>query len=130
MYHCNVKQKSSIKRLTAMLSIIGLVTLLLFSPCNVRKHLQSSLGLTQTEVSNKSKAIVGNSSCSFQDDIETAVIISKASDYSLTALSITTDEVVNSMDIAHFSIPNYTSKEHEISIVPYYILYRNFKEYL
>lgn len=131
MYYCIVNEKSNIKRLTALLSISGLVLLLLFSPCNVRKHLQSSFGMPETEVSNKSKAFVNSSNCNLQEVTDAAVIISKSSDYSLIALAVTTiEDVDNAMDIAHLSIPHYTSKEHEISVVPYYILYRNFKGYL
>ena len=131
MYHCIVNEKSSIKQLAALLSLSGLVLLLLFSPCNVRKHLQTSFGMPQTEVSNKNKAVVSNSNCSSQELTDAEHIILESTDYSITGVAVAIDyETINSQLIAHTANTPYSSRERDLSIVPYYILYQNFQGYL
>ena len=128
MYHCTVKEKMSIKSFIALVYIFGMVLLLLFSPCNVRKQIQSEFGIPQTEVSNKSKASAGANNCSSQELTDYALRISKPSVISVTASAVKT--VSNHFlpkEIAILSLPHYTTRKHDVSFVPFYILYQNFK---
>ena len=126
-----MKEKKHIKNISATLSITGLVLLLLLSPCNVRKHLQSELGMPQTEASNKSKASVSTTNCNSQEISDAAVTISKTFVHSLASFSdLNNDVAIFTMEEFHPSIDQYASREATASFVPFYILYQNFQGYL
>lgn len=55
--------KGESKNIGTLLFAVGLILLLLISPCNVRNFIQEELGLPQTEVANKSKTYLSNSNC-------------------------------------------------------------------
>lgn len=114
-----------------MLSITGLVLLLLLSPCNVRKHLQSELGMPQTEVSNKSKASVGTTNCNSQEINDAAVTISKPSVHSVASFAVLNNDVeIFKIEEFHPSNQEFYSRGDATSFVPFYILYQNFQGHL
>ncbi|MGJ5641350.1 hypothetical protein [Formosa sp. S-31] len=127
-----MKEKLHINKIYGSLftcSLIVLIVLLLLSPCKIRHFIQEELGLTKTEVLNKSKSTYSTSSClSFEN--------TKA----LPVLDILTGEP------AHFpgSLYNYTSQvlllvgapeitqptpQKKNVPIPLYILYLNLKIY-
>lgn len=129
-YLCTVKGKLDLKNLITFWSVSGLIVLLLLSPCKVRNHIQSELGLLQTEVSNKSISTLRNSCNTFGASIK-ATVVSKASARHFPAfLSSRLYSASAIIDLFNTSISSYKGRNSLTSFVPYYILYRNFKHFL
>ncbi|WP_053977130.1 hypothetical protein [Mangrovimonas xylaniphaga] len=128
-----MENKSNIKSIGHIPPVLGLMLLLLLSPCKVRNYIQSEFGLATTEASNKSKSTLGKSTCS---DFEIAKTI-LASSKEKTAK----DRLANTA-MASFSQKLWASEtDNKVFVssetkaplgtsVPLYILYRNFKNYL
>lgn len=106
-----------------------LAGLLLVAPCKVRNSLEHSLGLKKSEVSNKIKTTVSVKSCTFYE-----------------AVQVSQDHTTNILDIGALQLPAMAStvlfatsnsentfsavKKHPFaSVVPFYILYRQFQVY-
>ncbi|WP_053991207.1 hypothetical protein [Mangrovimonas sp. TPBH4] len=128
-----MENKSNIKSISYIVPILGLMLLLLLSPCKVRNYIQTEFGITTTEASNKSKSTLSKSTCS---DFEIAKTILSSSKEKTAK-----DRLANA-GMASFSptlwVPEtdnkaFVSSETKAPLgtsVPLYILYRNFKNYL
>lgn len=117
--------------MSALLSVIGLVLLLLLSPCKVRNYIQAELGIPQTKVPNKSKVTISNSNCNTFEIIESALASSKPSIQYLSDLAINNvNFTLNTIDFTEKSINSYKRRNQFVSCTPLYILYQNFKVYL
>lgn len=106
-----------------------LAGLLLVAPCKVRNSLEHSLGLEKSEVSNKIKTTVSVTSCT-----------------SYEAVQISQDHTTHVLDIGNLQLPALAStvrftvsnsentfsaveKQPFATVVPLYILYRQFQVY-
>jgi len=127
-----VKIPNHIKQVSSSLSIIGLVVLLVFSPCKVRNSFQNIFELPVTEVSNKSISSLKNNGCDVSTD--TKIVISKS--YNKLQISQT---VLSKKSIFNTSVitsskkqisQNYSARGEIPPLAPYYILYQNNKAYL
>lgn len=126
-----MKEKIDLLRLNTILPAFGLVVLLLLSPCKVRNFIQVELGIQQTEVTNKSQSTISNTSCSDAEVSNNSILVKeKTFSQQLAAISTSNDFAFG---ISHFS-NNYVSihrdRNYSTSVIPLYILYQNFKDYL
>ncbi|MBR9757537.1 MAG: hypothetical protein GYB39_05610 [Algicola sp.] len=121
-------KSNTVRNTSSLYLLLGLVTLLLFSPCKVRNAVEIALGANTTSVSNKSQTTAQHQLCA---------------SYERTPVSATAQLPV------HGKIPNlyggalfktlHSSKHkmqwhkqlfvHREITIPYYILYQNFKVY-
>lgn len=118
------------KNTTALLPILGLVLLILLSPCKVRNFIQFELGVPQTEVSNKSKTTYNNSDCDHFDN--TVLTIAKGKSTSQPLPHSNFDSIFNLKRLefaSNYSCLGQKTLESVVG-VPLYILYQNFKDYL
>ena len=120
----------NIKSISKMLPILGLMLLVLFSPCKVRNFIQVELGFPQTDVYNKSLATINTSNCSSLVIDTNTFVSEKSTSQLLPAILVNVDFIFN---ISYFSthiIPSISVDNHATSAIPLYILYQNFKNYL
>lgn len=125
----NMKEPSGIKNISSMLSILGLVLLILFSPCKVRNYIQAELGIPQTKVTNKSQSTISQSNC---QTFEVAATIQKTSKPTLRQSGFLTAETYRletTVKSLHQSYSPCSSESNSTSVVPLYILYQNLKIY-
>lgn len=125
-----MKEFFKTKNTTALLPVLGLVLLILLSPCKVRNFIQFELGVPQTEVSNKSKTTYNNSDCDHFD--ATVIVLAKEKN--------TTQPLPYSNFISTFNLNRSGFASNHLKVghkavesaiqVPLYILYQNFKDYL
>lgn len=126
-----MKEQQNNKKRSALLSVIGLVLLLLLSPCKVRNYIQAELGIPTTEVASKNQTTVSNTTCSAFELSEAVVISSKVVIQSVVASEV--KEITSTLPSSEgTSVSNdfYGKRTHSRSPIPYYILYQNFKVYL
>nr|WP_297785838.1 hypothetical protein [uncultured Allomuricauda sp.] len=111
-----------------ILFIALLAGVLLVAPCKVRNSLEHALGLEKSEVSNKLKTTASSNACASYE----AVQMENSAAYELGISTLVSPTVITD---ALFTISNsdetgYTyQKQHLASVVPLYILYRQFKIY-
>lgn len=124
-----MKEKLKLKKCHSILSVLGLVLLLLLSPCKVRNFIQAELGLPQTNVLNKNQTTISSMSCVAFDVAETNHSSSTsdkkelenfANDEFFAFYSTTQSKIKNTLRI---------SKSKLIPSLPLYILYQNFQVY-
>jgi hypothetical protein len=124
-----VKGKLNLHTKHTVLPLLGLVLLLLLSPCKVRNFIQFELGLTQTEVSNKSQATVSYLDCNDFEITNTSFQKSTSSvDFTAIIVDVNTAFVVS--DISKSYLQPDQKGNYSVSKIPLYILYQNFKDYL
>ena len=127
-----MKISNYIKQLTSILSIIGLVVLLIFSPCKVRNSIQEVFETSKTEVSNKSISSLKNGSCDISTDTETIISTANQSLQLSQAILIKHKQFnIKTASLADRPITQYYNARAEIPpLAPYYILFQNNKAYL
>lgn len=127
-----MKISNHIKQLTSILSIIGLVVLLVFSPCKVRNSIQEVFATTKTEVSNKSISSLKNGTCDISTDAETIISTSNISLQLSKAVLVKPSQFnFNIASLSDRPITQYYNARAEIPpLAPYYILFQNNKAYL
>lgn len=126
-----MKEKLNIKNISVLLSVIGLALMLVISPCKVRNYIQLEFGIAQIEASNKSKSTIGVSTCNTFEISEIALASSKPSIECLSTLVV--DKTNFTLNINNFPeklIHFNLRKPYSLPLVPFYILYQNFKIYL
>lgn len=126
-----MKENKQIKPLLTRLSLLGLIMLLLLSPCKVRNSIEFALGIPQTKVSNRNIATVSNNSCSVYEVRNAKVSVSQPTKPKPPLLTVTISS--NDGKIIGVFNPTFTRNERweeSASPVPYYLLYQNFKVYL
>lgn len=126
-----MKENNSISKNKSLLSILGLVLLLLLSPCKVRNYIEAELHIPQTEVVNKGITTVTSSSCLSTDNIKNTVTVSKFSlEFAPALLFYKFNKAFNTaIDFTPKSLNNFSSKNESVVFVPLYILHQNFKVY-
>lgn len=113
-----------------MLPVLGLVLLLLLSPCKVRNFIQAELGIPQTEVANKNQTTFSNSNCNDLEITSTTLVKEKPHYQYLPATIEYVGLAFNVTDITNNYFQPQTVRNHSASAIPLYILYQNFKDYL
>lgn len=118
------------KRNNLYLSIIGLVILLLLSPCKVRNFIQAELGVSQTEVLNKSQTTISQSNCK---TFEVSKVVKNSSKkFNQNDYQILTN---NHFDFTTPSFFKHSFNLNSLRIgkkqnIPFYILYQHFKAFV
>lgn len=125
-----MKELIKSKKKITLLPILGLVLLILLSPCKVRNFIQFELGVPQTEVSNKSKTTYNNSDCDHLDTTVIALAKEKNATQPLPYSNFVSTFNSKRLEFSsNHSKVDFNSIESAIQ-VPLYILYLNFKDYL
>ena len=127
-----MKIPNPIKQLNSILSIIGLVVLLVFSPCKVRNTIQEVFETTKTEVSNKSISSLKSSVCDISTDAALAISKSNHSLQLSQAVLVKRPHFnSNTASLSDRPITQYYNARADIPpLAPYYILFKNNKAYL
>ena len=121
-----MKNKFNIQSIQSLIPFLGLVILIVFSPCKVRNYIQSELEIPLTEVTNKSISTASN--CNTFESVVTISSLSKST--SKTVPSKLGNDFIrfsNSTDFLNKSKGFYTARNQSISAIPLYILYQNRK---
>tara|TARA_R110000764_G_scaffold219818_1_gene307870 strand:+ start:302695 stop:303066 length:372 start_codon:yes stop_codon:yes gene_type:complete len=110
-----------------ILFIALLAGVLLVAPCKVRNSLEHALGLEKSEVSNKIKTTV-SASCASYEAVQHSESTTSQSDMAAALLpAVTTPSYFTASNSGkHFYA---AEKQNFASVVPLYILYRQFKIY-
>ncbi len=123
-----MRKLTKISNTSTLFPIIGLIFLLLFSPCKVRNFVQAELNVPQTEVSNKSQTTYNQISC-YDSKITDASLIQVASSIKILPVFLT-----RAFNFSFYFIEslqskqtNYQKKRFRSSSIPLYILFKNFK---
>ena len=124
-----MKENSNIKTSNTLLPLLGLVLLLLLSPCKVRNFIQVGLGITQTEVSNKSQSTISYSDCN-DFEITNNSIVKSTSSANVIAIIRDFNTAFVVPDISKSYLQPDQAGNDSVSKIPLYILYQNFKDYL
>ncbi len=113
---------------TRILFLALMAGLLLVAPCKVRNSLEHALGLEKSEVSNKIKTTVSTKSCAsyeaVQSTADTSIVMGMATAM-LPAISIDLFVATSNSKNNFFT----AQQQKAASVVPLYILYRQFKIY-
>lgn len=127
-----MRKLNKITQKSTLFPIIGLIFLLLFSPCKVRNFVQAELNVPQTEVSNKSQTTHNQLSC-YDSEITDASLIQVASSTKISAVFLTRAFNFSLYFVESFArkiTTDYQKKRFITSSIPLYILFKNFKVYL
>ena len=127
-----MRKLNKITQKSTLFPIIGLIFLLLFSPCKVRNFVQAELNVPQTEVSNKSQTTHNQLSC-YDSEITDASLIQVAASTKISPFFPTRAFNFSLYFIESFPnkiTTNYQKKGFITSSIPLYILFKNFKVYL
>ena len=111
---------------TRILFLALLAGLLLVAPCKVRNSLEHALGLEKSEVSNKIKTTVSVESCASYEAVQPTADSSIVMDMATAlwpALSIDLFVAASNIENNFFT----AQQQKAASVVPLYILYRQFK---
>ncbi|MFB9056158.1 hypothetical protein ACFFU9_05315 [Mariniflexile ostreae] len=123
--------KTNTNRRFLLWSVLGLIMLLVFSPCQVRNAMQSAFGLEQTSVLNKSQTTVQTSSCAIIDRLQSSNTLSKTK----TKVTLSSGLTTSLFTLAKFfpkkqALTSLTKWHTTLPVVPLYILFKNLKVYL
>ena len=120
-----VKVQFKIIKISTILSILGLVVLLLLSPCKIRNFIQAETGVPLTRVLNKSQSTISQSDC---QTYETSYSIQLNTQPTVTLSNFVIPKVFSFKPrirlVREYYIIN-PSESQLISDVPLYILYQN-----
>ncbi|WP_179339075.1 hypothetical protein [Winogradskyella ludwigii] len=121
-----------IKKQTSLLSFMGLVLLLVFSPCKVRNSIQDVFEIPKTEVSNKSLSALNSGTCDISTNATTVISNSKSSLQTLQAALVKKSQFTTQfIALSERPISQYYNARAQIPpLAPYYILFQNNKAYL
>jgi len=110
------------------LSVVTLSVLLMVSPCKLRNYIQLELGIPQTSVGNKSKSNASTTTCHAiqQDFVETTISTTDIGPSFIAANSTVRSGLIHTNTILGFSGDLWQVAR----VIPFYILYQNFKIYL
>jgi hypothetical protein len=124
-----VKKKPDILNIHSVLPVLGLVLLLLLSPCKVRNFIQTELGAPQTKVLNKSKSAISQSNCQSFEISESLLKISGETNQQPNSPFSEPYSVGFSINFLGHSLAPGSSGRPQVSDVPLYILYQNIQVY-
>lgn len=127
-----MRKHNKISKTSSLFPIVGLVFLLLFSPCKVRNFIQAELNVPLTEVSSKSQTTTSNLSCYSSKIVDESLIQVSSSVKVLQLFFVRTFNfsVQFIENIPNETVSNYKKKRFLTPSVPLYILFKNFKVYL
>ncbi len=126
-----MKRKINIKKICGLLPFLGLALLLLLSPCKVRNFIQAELGIPLTEVANKSKTTISNSTCSIFEIASSTLSKTKYATQLIPEIEGTRfSEELAGFALLDGSSPYHKKRNYAVSHIPFYILYQNRKVYL
>ncbi len=126
-----MKERLNLKTIVTVLPVLGLILLLLLSPCKVRNYIQAELGIPQTEVSNKSKTTINETNCNTFEAFQNDFSSSKKPIQHLPYLAV--NNLIFSLITNGFNKKSFyylKRRNHSVSPIPLYILYQNLKVYL
>ena len=124
-----VKERLAIQNIYSVLSVLGLLVLLLLSPCKVRNFIQTELGVPKTKVLNKSQSALSQSNCQTLDLSEAIQTYAKPT---IQQPDFPPTDAVKCgfiIDAHKQFFTQRNSESHLILNVPLYILYQNFQIY-
>lgn len=126
-----MKDKFNIQAVNKLLLVVGCALLLLISPCTIRNFVQTELGIPSTEVTNISKTTLTNTTC---NAVQKTDLASVGTNLTVSSTFLLTENTIACVFIA-FELTNqlagfYTKGKQSLSLVPLYILHKNFKAYL
>lgn len=124
-----VKEIFKIKKVSSSLSILGLLLLLLLSPCKVRNFIQAELGVSQTKVLNKGQATISQSNCLTFDVSDTIQTISKPTIQQTYFAVLEAYSFGVAIKPVKHSFASKPSRGQLPLDVPLYILYQNIQVY-
>lgn len=125
-----MKKRLEIKNMYSILSVFGAVLLLLTSPCKVRNFIQIELGVSQTNVLNKSQSAFSQSNCQSFEDSEAIQTVSKSNMEQPTFLPFNSCRWDVEVSLHKKTFDERLSFRLNFIDVPLYILYQNIKIYL
>ena len=126
-----MRKLNKITQKSTLFPIIGLIFLLLFSPCKVRNFIQAELNVPQTEVLSKSQTT--HSYTCYDSEITDASLIQAASSTKISPVFLTRAFNFSLYFVESFPskiTADYQKKRFVTSSIPLYILFKNFKVYL
>lgn len=110
---------------------LGLIFLLLLSPCKVRNFFEIEFNFSQTKVSNKSKSTIISSNCSNFKTTTKSTLTKEERKIQILPVFITKFKFIFiQAGVFVNSLKPYDSINYSISTIPLYILYQNFKSHL
>lgn len=119
-----MKEKLHIRKAATLASLVGLIFLLLLSPCKVRNSVQTALEIPQTEVSNKSV-------CQVYEDIESVSAVTKTVHQISPAFIDPKPQLTAiGLELSLQQTSMFTGNANSVTRIPYYILYQNLKVHL
>ncbi len=124
-----MKEGLEIKKISLVLSIVGLAMLLLFSPCKVRNFVEAQLGHPQTEVLNKSQSIVSQSNCQTVEVSKATQRYSKPSVQQPVFLVAEASDFEFRTQLHSQLFTPFISESQLVPDIPLYILYQNLQIY-
>lgn len=125
-----VRAHLEIKNIRFVLSVMGMVVLLLLSPCKVRNAVEAELGVPQTKVLNKSQATLSHSACQTVEISETVQTISEPTVRLPFFSMLRTDKVENAICFPkHATTKRPSGAQQQVSDIPLYILHQNILVY-
>ncbi len=128
-----MRKHSKIPNTSSLFPIVGLVFLLLFSPCKVRNFIQAELNVPLTEVSSKSQTTTSNLSCYSREVTDISLLQTIPSSIKVYPFFINRAFNLSFSfgEIFHYKTRiDYQKKRNVTTSVPLYILFKNFKVYL
>lgn len=125
-----MREQLEIKNIRFVLSVLGLVVLLLLSPCKVRNSIEAELGVPQTKVLNKSQATLSQSACQTVEISETLQVISEPTVWLPFFSMLRMDKVENAICFPkHAATKRPSGAQQQVSDIPLYILHQNILVY-
>jgi hypothetical protein len=125
-----VRAHLEIKNIRFVLSVLGLVILLLLSPCKVRNAVEAELGVPQTNVLNKSQATLSQAACQTVEISETIQAISKTTVRLPFFPMLRTDKIEDAICFPkHAATKKPSGAQQPVSDIPLYILHQNILVY-
>ncbi|WP_114310433.1 hypothetical protein [Winogradskyella arenosi] len=121
-----------IKKISGALALLGLMVLLVFSPCKVRNTIQNSLEIPITKVSNKSISSLTNTLCkSSVEAYNSHITAYKKLQFSVAATPNLKDfSFYRGLVLKPLLALTYRARGEIPPLAPYYILYKHCKAYL
>ncbi|MCG8183478.1 hypothetical protein [Tenacibaculum piscium] len=124
-----MKKKLNIKTIQNIIPLLGLVLLLLISPCKIRNFVEAKLGFPTTQVINKSKTTI-TISCNNAVLPQSKLIKFNTCFKYLPLVFVGFKKVPKITDASNLSTQFREARNYSATTIPLYILYQKFTNYL